>query len=192
MFANSYSSFINLTKKFLLCISIFLVVLIFSNRIDNDRAKVKFTNSDTEEDIQQIISSPKFISSDGDNRPYTLQAKKAKKITQNLQIYELSYPEGKLIEDNGKFLNVKSYDGIFNQETEILSLKNSVILENQDGYIFKTESASIDLNAETIHGDDQIIGTGPKGNIKSQGFRINDKGKIVFFTGKSKLILKNK
>ena len=87
---------------------------------------------------------------------------------------------------------MKSYDGIFNQETEILSLKNSVILENQDGYIFKTESASIDLNAETIHGDDQIIGTGPKGNIKSQGFRINDKGKIVFFTGKSKLILKNK
>ena len=57
-----------------------MVVLIFSNRIDNDRAKVKFTNSDTEEDIQQIISSPKFISSDGDNRPYTLQAKKAKKL----------------------------------------------------------------------------------------------------------------
>ena len=61
MFANSYSSFINLTKKFLLCISIFLVVLIFSNRIDNDRAKVKFTNSDTEEDIQQIISIQKRI-----------------------------------------------------------------------------------------------------------------------------------
>tara|TARA_B100000989_G_scaffold140969_1_gene104888 strand:- start:4926 stop:5504 length:579 start_codon:yes stop_codon:yes gene_type:complete len=192
MFVNSYSSFINLTKKILLCVSIFLVVLIFSNRIDNNGAKVKNTNSDTNEDIQQIISNPKFISSDAENRPYTLQARQAKKITKNLQIYELSYPEGTLIEDNGGFFNVKSLDGIFNQETEILSLKNSVILKNQDGYIFKTESASIDLNAEIIYSDNQIIGTGPKGNIKSQGFSINDKGKVVFFTGKSKLILENK
>lgn len=192
MFVNSYSSFINLIKKFLLCISIFLVVLIFSNRTDKSGSKLKNTTENTNEDIQQIISNPKFISSDAKNKPYTLQAKEAKRITQNLKIYELIHPEGILIEDNERFLNVKSLDGIFNQETEILSLKNSVILENQDDYIFKTESASIDLNTETIYGDSQIIGAGPKGSIKSQGFRINEKGKVIFFTGRSKLILKNR
>ena len=92
--------------------------------------------SNTGENMQQLISNPRFISSDSKNRPYTLVAKKAVKIRENLKIYELTHPEGNLIRENGQFLNVKSLGGIFNQETEILSLKNNVTLENQDGYIF--------------------------------------------------------
>ena len=168
-----------------------MVFLIFSNKNKSDPSMGQNLVSNTGENMQQLISNPRFISSDSKNRPYTLVAKKAVKIRENLKIYELTHPEGNLIRENGQFLNVKSLGGIFNQETEILSLKNNVTLENQDGYIFKTESASIDLNKENIYGDKKVIGNGPKGTVKSQGFKINENGKKVYFLGKSKLLLKN-
>ena len=192
MLLRSYSSFINLTKKILICVSIFLIILIFSNRISENRNVSKNSKSEDNEAIQQVITNPRFIGSDSKNRPYTLVAKEAKKIKTNLNIYELSHPEGNLINKNGQYINVKSLEGIYNQESEVLSLNDNVILENQDGYVFKTESALIDLNREHIFGDRDISGSGPKGFIKSQGFEINEQGKQIFFLGRSTLFLKNK
>ena len=192
MLLRSYSSFINLTKKILVCVSIFLIILIFSNRVSENRNVSKNSKSEDNEAIQQVITNPRFIGSDSKNRPYTLVAKEAKKIKTNLNIYELSHPEGNLINKNGQYINVKSLEGIYNQESEVLSLNDNVILENQDGYVFKTESALIDLNREHIFGDRDISGSGPKGFIKSQGFEINEQGKQIFFLGRSTLFLKNK
>ena len=192
MLLSSYSSFINLTKKILICVSIFLIILIFSNRNSENRNVGKNSKSENNKAIQQVITNPRFIGSDSKNRPYTLVAKQAKKIKSKLNIYELSHPEGNLINKNGQYINVKSLGGIFNQESEVLSLNDNVILENQDGYVFKTESASIDLNREHIFGDTDITGSGPKGFIKSQGFEINEQGKQIFFLGRSTLFLKNK
>lgn len=192
MLFRSYSSFINLTKKILICVSIFLIILIFSNRTSENRNVSKNSKSENNEAIQQVITNPRFIGSDSKNRPYTLVAKEAKKIKSKLNIYELIHPEGNLINKNGQYINVKSLEGIFNQESEVLSLNDNVILENHDGYVFKTESASIDLNREHIFGDRDITGRGPRGFIKSQGFEINEQGKQIFFLGRSTLFLKNK
>ena len=66
----------------------------------------------------------------------------------------------------------------------------NVELKNSDGSVFKTNSATIDLETNEIFGTELISGISKKGNIVSEGFNIFDEGNKIIFNGKTNLILK--
>ena len=90
---------------------------------------------------------------------------------------------------SGDFLKIQSKEGIFNKSKEQMHLFEDVIFENQKGYTFKTNSAFFDFSLKQVSGDEKIIGTGTKGNIKSEGFKIVDNGEKIFFLGKTTLTI---
>ena len=79
--------------------------------------------------------------------------------------------------------------GIYNQSGKTLSLDGSVNLFHDSGYEFNTTSADIDLNGGIAKSKVRVTGQGPFGQLVAEGFRIENKGKSIYFTGKSKLVL---
>jgi len=54
---------------------------------------------------------------------------------------------------------------------------------------FRTESATVDLEGGTAEGHEKVEGHGPSGEVESEGFRILDKGAVVIFTGRARMLL---
>ena len=80
--------------------------------------------------------------------------------------------------------------GVYQSQTQLLDLFGKVTLVHENGTRFITESARLDVAHNSAEGGDPVEGHGPSGDIKSQGFRIYDKGDDIVFTGASDMVLK--
>lgn len=185
----NYSNSINLLKKSIWLVIVVLLVIFFSNRESKEYKELENFENFKNENSSQIILNPIFISSDSKNRPFTIKAKKAKKNPASQDLYSLKYPKGNLVDISGDFFKIKSKEGIFNKTKEQMHLFNNVIFENQKGYTFKTNSAFFDFSLKQVSGNEKIIGTGTRGNIKSEGFKIVENGERIFFLGKTTLTI---
>ncbi|MDP4797014.1 MAG: LPS export ABC transporter periplasmic protein LptC, partial [Rhodospirillales bacterium] len=104
-------------------------------------------------------------------------------------VVELDSPKADILLEDNTWLVLTAKRGIFGREAEALDLVGSVVLYHDSGYEFLTEKAKIDLKKSIAEGDQPIRGQGPFGNLQAEGFRLVDKGKKIYFTGKSKLTI---
>ena len=187
----NYTLYINLLKKTLWVLSIVLVILIFFNKSLKIYLNLDLKEEFNDIDSKQLIVNPEFLSTDKKNRPFILRAKKAKRKENSDNIYILDSPSGNL-ENNGGFINLKSIEGKFDQDKEMVFLFNDVKFENDIGYKFSTEYAHINLNSNEVFGNKKIRGISEKGEINSEGFKIINEGNKIIFLGKTKLVIKSK
>lgn len=187
----NYTLYINLVKKTLWILSIFLIILIFFNKSLKKYLELDLKEEFNEIGSNQIIENPHFLSTDKKNRPFILKAKKAKRKESTKNIFILDSPSGNLENNNG-FISLKSINGKFDQDKEMLFLFNDVRFENEIGYKFSTEDAYINLNSNEVFGDKKIRGFNDEGEINSEGFKIIDQGNKIIFFGKAKLVIKDK
>jgi lipopolysaccharide export system protein LptC len=85
----------------------------------------------------------------------------------------------KLVTPQGETININSEHGYFEKDKNKVYLNQDVHLVHTQGYDFKTSSAIIELNTRVVSGQEEVIGGGPLGKIKAQGFQILDKGERV-------------
>lgn len=155
----------------------------------------KFNHKELNFDIvttseEQVVISPKFIGLDKNKKPFTIRAEKAKKDSNNENLYKLDMPSGEIINSEGKKIFIESKYGNFDQKNQKIFLYENVKLNNIEGLSFKTQSANIDLNTNNIFGSSEIIGRNNKGNIRSKGFSITEEGNKIIFTGNTNLKIK--
>lgn len=138
---------------------------------------------------QHEMSQPKFVGTDDKNRPYQVEAKSARLAHAKSDTVILEQPKASVTLDSGNWVAVTSRDGEFNQKTRIISLNGDVYVFHDANYTFRTEKATVDTEKKRAWGDKPVVATGPKGTIESKGFRIEDKGATIIFTGKTKVVL---
>lgn len=138
---------------------------------------------------QHEMSAPKFVGSDDKSRPYQVEAKSARLAHAKSDTVILEQPKASLTLESGNWVAVTSRDGEFNQKTRVISLIGDVYVFHDANYTFRTERATVDTEKKRAWGDKPVVATGPKGTIESKGFRIEDKGATIIFTGKTKVVL---
>ncbi len=138
---------------------------------------------------QHEMSAPKFVGSDEKNRPYQVEAKSARLAHAKSDIVILEQPKASVTLESGNWVAVTSRDGEFNQKTRMISLVGDVYVFHDANYTFRTERATVDTEKKRAWGDKPVVATGPKGTIEAKGFRIEDKGATIIFTGKTKVVL---
>ena len=79
---------------------------------------------------------------------------------------------------------------MYQSQAQLLDLFGDVNLVHENGTRFVTNTAHVDVAADSAEGNDPVTGHGPSGDITAQGFRVLDKGNTIVFTGKSNLLLK--
>jgi hypothetical protein len=79
---------------------------------------------------------------------------------------------------------------MYQSQAQLLDLFGDVNLVHENGTRFVTNTAHVDVAADSAVGNDPVTGHGPSGDITAQGFRVLDRGNTIVFTGKSNLLLK--
>jgi lipopolysaccharide export system protein LptC len=90
---------------------------------------------------------------------------------------------------NGSWLEVTSFTGIYKPEKQLLDLFGEVQLFQDKGNEFHTDSAHVDMASGNAQGDEPIKGQGPFGHVTGEGFRLLDHGDTIVFTGHAHLEL---
>lgn len=138
--------------------------------------------------------NPRFVGTDSENKPYSITADLARslgdlKSKDAPASIELEMPKADITLDDGTWLVLTAETGLLAQYDNSLNLEGAVNLFHDSGYEFRTQKAAIDLTSGIASGNLPIQGQGPFGVLNAEGFRLVDKGKTIYFSGKSKLIL---
>lgn len=188
----SYSHFVRAMKFLLPAIALLVIGLIIAwphIQVSNSKFRIGFADLSVKEADDPSMLNPRYIGSDDDDQPYSVTAEIARRLSATGSVIELDSPKADILLEDGTWLVLTARRGIYGREAESLDLVGSVVLYHDTGYEFLTEKAKIDLEKSSAEGDQPIRGQGPFGNLQAEGFRLVDKGKTIYFTGKSKLVI---
>ena len=187
-----YSQFVVLMKFALPVVAIILIALVVAwphLKTQDLRFRIGFAALKASEAEDPSMVNPRYLGTDKDNQAYTVTADLARKLSENSANVELEMPKADLALEDGTWLVLTAKQGVYGRGDKILDLQGAVVLYHDSGYEFLTEKAKIDLNTSIAAGNDPVTGQGPFGELQAEGFRLVDKGKTIYFTGKSRVVL---
>jgi lipopolysaccharide export system protein LptC len=187
-----YSRFVIFMKFLLpaaaLCLVAAIVIWPQINITDN-RFSIGFSKIQVSAKENPSMVNARFVGADKKNQPFSVTADLAKNLALGASEIELEMPKADIGVRDGSWLVLTANTGLYNQKDKILDLDGAVNLFHDSGFEFTTETAKVDLNAGVAEGGKATQGQGPFGQLTAEGFRIEEKGNRILFTGKSKLIL---
>lgn len=136
------------------------------------------------------MTSARFVGTDAERRPYVVTATNATEASIDADHVDLTEPKADMTQTDGTWVLGSGATGVYHRDSRALDLKGDVTVFHDSGAEFHTERARVDLNTHDVSGDDPVTGQSPQATITSQGFRIHDRGKVVVFTGKAHLVLR--
>ncbi len=124
---------------------------------------------------------------DTHGRPYTVTADQATQA--GAERVNLVQPKGDVVSENGSWTYTESRQGVYIQHAGLLDMSGDVALYRDSGVVLHTQSVAMDLKVGAASGGQPTHAEGPFGTLDSQGFALVDKGDVIQFDGKSRLIL---
>ena len=179
-------------KVLLPVIALALIVLVVAwpyLKINDARFHIGFKAMKVGNVEDPAMINPRFQGADKDRQTFSITADIAKNLLKGGKSVELEMPKADISLEDGSWLVLTAKSGIYVRKNETLTLNDQVNLFHDSGYEFRTESAVIDLTKGTASGTVSVSGQGPFGNLKAEGFHLVDKGKTIYFIGKSKLTI---
>jgi lipopolysaccharide export system protein LptC len=158
------------------------------NRPDNS-FRLGFADREFEVTGRDEMLSPKFISTDSKNQPYTVTAEVAMRPSDGGGEIFLIMPEADIALKGGDWLMLSAEQGLYDRTGKTLDLIGSVSLFTDGGFEVHTDSARLDLDAGGAAGEAPVRGQGSWGWLNSTGFRYQPDGEVFHFSGRPKLTL---
>lgn len=189
----NYSIFIKSLKYILIIISVIILALVIYNNDSFKNTKIYKDYSFKQDDFQsvkQVLHKPVFMGIDKKKQPFKVMAKKATRLKESPDVFDLEKPTGELKSGTEKFF-VKGDVGIFYKDIQQLKIKGNVQFNDEKNMIFNTSEMYFDFKQEILVGDQKVSGKKNNSIIISEGFKVTNNGDKIFFTGKTKLKLAN-
>jgi lipopolysaccharide export system protein LptC len=159
----------------------------FESAAERGRIQIRNVVSGIRPDALQVVQ-PRYQGVDEQNRPYTVTADVAVQAGGS-DIVQLRAPRADLTLSDGAWVYLEAREGRYDKPRNWLDLKGRVTIHHDDGTQFVTERASVDVGGGNASGDDPVAAQGPFGNLTAQGFRLQDRGQVVVFTGRARAVL---
>jgi len=134
--------------------------------------------------------NPRYAGVDRYNRPYVVTSAIGRQASNRDDLMSLERPRAEMTMHNGALVVVTAATAMYQSQAQLLDLFGDVNLVHENGTRFVTNTAHVDVAADSVAGNDPVTGHGPSGDITAQGFRVLDRGNTIVFTGNSNLLLK--
>ncbi len=187
-----YTVFVRIVKYALPLVALGVVTLILSwpmLETEHMDFHIGFASLDIDGSNDPAMVNPRYIGTDNEEQPFTITAEIAKTIKKSDSLFELKMPKADLSIKNGSWLALSANRGVFARIKKELELEGKVNLYHDSGYEFQTDKATIYLDTNIAESNVRVHGQGPFGVVEAQGFRFIEKGKVIFFTGISKIVI---
>lgn len=133
-----------------------------------------------------------FNITDADNRVSNFYTPNIDETAPQSKLIKLAKPKGRITLSDDSWIDIKSKVGYFNQTDNVLNLQQAIEADFNKGMLLETTEVFYDFNKSMGYGKKPVTGTGTLGDVRSQGFEINSKKKIITFTGKTFIKVKEK
>ena len=125
-------------------------------------------------------------------KPYEVTAAKANEASDGSGRVDMDQPTAVLTMRNGSRVNLKSNSGIFNKDTDIVSMSGAVVVTQPDRNLrLDTEALEANLKAGEMHSDVAVHVQDIDRRINADSMRAYDNGARIVFGGAAKMIIKN-
>jgi lipopolysaccharide export system protein LptC len=188
-----YSRLVTLLKRVLPVIGVALLVLvaIWPRLVPLlESVRFGFPVIDLREAHQLRMLNPRYAGVDRENRPYVVTSAIGRQASNRDDLMSLERPRAEMTMHNGARVVVTAATAMYQSQAQLLDLFGDVNLVHENGTRFVTNTAHVDVAADSAAGNDPVTGHGPSGDIAAQGFRVVDRGNTIVFTGQSNLLLK--
>jgi lipopolysaccharide export system protein LptC len=180
MAVKRYSFFVRASKKLCALFAFVLIVLLFTFPLLNPKKKQLELNLSSNQVLPKEETSL--------NKSYIITPKAIEQETDKIF---LEKPIANLLLKDNKKINLISREGLWEQLKKILSINGEVNMD-YDNYNVNTNSAILDITANTISSNEKVRVEGPLGKLDANGFTIFNDDKKMVFTGPVKAILYKK
>lgn len=190
--AAAYSRFVSLMKIVLPTVALGLVAAIGIWPYLHEEAnkfQIGFSALKAREAAGPRMTNPRYVGLDEKDRPFTVTADLAQESPGQASVVTLEMPKADLTLDDGTWLVLTSDAGVFHRDDRNLSLTGGVTLYHDSGYEIRSPAATIDLARGEASSDKPVSGQGPFGDLHAEGFHLRDKGKVINFNGKARLVI---
>ncbi len=190
----AYSRFVLTTKLLLPAVAVLLVVLVvlWPHLNSSDRKfRMGFTTSKLDGAEGSSMINPRFFGTDEKGRPFSITADVAHNPLAGESKVTLERPKADIALKDGTWLAVSAQSGIYDRDPNTLELKGGVTLFHDSGYEFKTETITVNMNEASATGRQPVSGHGPFGEVSAEGLVVKDKGMVLHFTGKARLLIRS-
>ncbi|MEK7245246.1 MAG: LPS export ABC transporter periplasmic protein LptC [Pseudomonadota bacterium] len=187
-----YSRFVAIAKLVLPLVAAALLALVWawpSLRGTDLRFRLGFSDLVTRETAGPSMVNPRYVGTDSQQQPFSITSDVARHSAIDRMKIDLEAPKGDIALNDGTWLMLAAETGVYARTAKTLDLFGRVTLFHDSGYEIRADSASVDLEKGTAQSTRPVHGQGPFGDLRSEGFVLLDKGKIIHFTGKSKLVI---
>lgn len=188
----SYAVTITALKILLPAIAIALLILVAvwpHFLLDGGRFEIAADESGDVGIDRLSMINPHFQGTDSRNRPFTVTAERAVQDLTDDDLILLAQPKADMTLEDGAWVALQAAQGFYRRGAETLRLAGGVDLFHDQGYEIHTPSAALDLNRGTAEGHEPVAAQGPFGELTAEGFRVAERGAIVEFIGRSRLLL---
>ena len=135
------------------------------------------------------MENPRYVGVDENKQPYQLTARVARQDGGDSNLVQLDSPKADLMIRGAQWVALQAGNGIYDKRGHTIQLTHGVTVFHDAGYSFTSATARVDLQAGSAASDDPIQGQGKAGEVSGEGFRIEDSGARILFTGKARLLL---
>ena len=187
-----YSRFVWLLRYLLPMMAIGLIALVAlwpQLYREVDLFRLQAVRLDPSEITTLRMTNARYQGLDDHNRPYLVTAEVAIQNPKDKNFLALEGPKADITLETGAWVTLGADTGVYDNAQHTLDLMGDVRLFHDTGYTFETKAARIDLKSGAAEGHDPVAGHGPSGTIEGEGFRILEKGDVIQFTGKSRLVM---
>lgn len=187
----SYSRFVVWMKVLLPFLALGLIALVVAwPRLKADNAfRIGFATVTLTSETEPGMDNARYVGTDKNSKPYSVTADLARMVAGNDGLVDLELPKADLTLENGTWLVMTANTGRYTRDTSSLNLVGGVNVFHDTGYEISTDQLTVDLKAGAAEGHAPVNGHGPFGELKGQGIRLIDKGKVIYLTGPAQLVL---
>lgn len=186
-----YSRFVAWTKVLLPFFALGLIALVIAwPRLKSDNTfRLGFASVSLSGEADPGMDNARYMGTDENRKPYSVTADLARIVSDGGGVVDLDLPKADLTLEDGTWLVLTANTGRYERKGATLNLQGGVNLFHDTGYEITTEQLLVSLNAGAAEGHTPLSGHGPFGELKAEGIKLIDKGRVIYFTGPAQLIL---
>lgn len=135
------------------------------------------------------MDSPHLAGFTPDQRPYELWAKSAVQDVTKPNNVELNELRAKVQMEDKTGITMDARTGLFDTKTQLLDLKDNILLQSTTGYEARLTQATVDFGNSTVTSDEPVAVKLLNGTLDANRLKISENGAVVRFDGGVSMIL---
>jgi lipopolysaccharide export system protein LptC len=136
------------------------------------------------------MEAPRLAGFTNDARPYELTARAAAQDMTKPEILELKGIDAKVELKDGQRVKIKAINGLYNTKSEVLKLRDEIVLTTTSGYEGRLSEATVETGTGRIVSDSPVeMKLLNGGRLNANHLEVVDNGASVQFSGGVELLL---